>query len=74
MEEEKNKALSILDQITNAKSSVSKPKTKMIRFDPSKTEHRIYELESEIKTNEDNFNKLEEIKTKSISKGTTPIM
>jgi len=68
IEEEKKKSLEILDQITNAKSSVSKPKTKMIRFDPSKTEHKIYEIESEIKTNEDS----EEIKTKS--KGTTPVI
>jgi hypothetical protein len=61
--------------MTNAKS---KPKTKMIRFDPSKTEHRIYELDSEIKTNGDNLNTTsEDIKTKSIlkqTKGITPIM
>ena len=47
-EEEKKKSLAILDQITSAKPSapMSKPKTKMVRFDPSKTEHKIYEIES----------------------------
>jgi len=55
-EEEKKKSLAILDQITNAKTSASstiksKSKSKMIRFDPSKTEHRIYELESEVPIN-----------------------
>lgn len=52
--DEKKKSLAILDQITNAKSSTttkSKSKSKMIRFDPSKTEHRIYELDSEVPTN-----------------------
>jgi hypothetical protein len=42
----------------------------MIRFDPSKTEHRIYEIESDIKTNGDKLNTSENIQTK----GTTPIM
>jgi len=69
IEEEQKKSLEILDQITNAKSSVSKPKTKMIRFDPSKTEHRIYEIESENK-------KLIKIqkKLKTKLKETTPII
>ncbi|CAF3470797.1 unnamed protein product [Rotaria sp. Silwood1] len=77
IEEEKKNSLAILDQITNAKSSISnikssiaKPKTKMIRFDPSKTEHRIYELDSEIGTSGDNFNTSEDIKPKSILKQT----
>jgi hypothetical protein len=70
MEEEKRKSLAILDQMTSAKS---KPKTKMIRFDPSKTEHRIYELGSEINTNGDNLNSSEDIKTKSILKQTKEI-
>ena len=63
-EEEKKKSLAILDQITNAKSSTSKPKTKMVRFDPSKTEHRIYELQSEIQSNGDLYNSVEEVQTK----------
>ncbi|CAF4052576.1 unnamed protein product [Rotaria sp. Silwood2] len=78
IEEEKKKSLAILDQITNAKSStsnfkssISKPKTKMIRFDPSKTEHRIYELNSEIGTFGENLNISEDIKPKSILKQTT---
>jgi hypothetical protein len=69
-EEEKKRSLAILDQIANAKPSISKPKTKMIRFDPSKTEHRIYEIESERKANGDNLDTSEKTKTK----GTTPIM
>ncbi|CAF3770580.1 unnamed protein product [Adineta steineri] len=78
-EEEKNKSLAILDQITNAKNVISKPKpkTKMIRFDPSKTEHRIYEINSEVKLNDDNFNTSDNTKPKSILKriiGTTPIL
>ncbi|CAF0806077.1 unnamed protein product [Rotaria sordida] len=70
IEEEKKKSLAILDQITNARSSISKPKTKMIRFDPSKTEHRIYELNSGIETSGDNFKTSEDIKPKSILKQT----
>ena len=75
IEDEKKKSLAILDQITNVKSSISKPKTKMIRFDPSKTEHRIYELDSEIQTNGNNINISEDTKLKSIlkqTKGATP--
>jgi hypothetical protein len=47
LKKKQKKSLAILDQMTNAKS---KPKQKMIRFDPSKTEHRIYEIDSEIPT------------------------
>jgi hypothetical protein len=63
-EEEKKKSLAILDQITDAKS---KPKMKMIRFDPSKTEHRIYELESNVKSNGEHLSTTEEMKP-------TPVM
>lgn len=50
-EDEKKKSLAILDRITQAKPLVTKEKTRMIRFDPSKTEHRIYELGSKVETN-----------------------
>ena len=43
----------------------------MIRFDPSKTEHRIYELEAESKSNGDYFNSSEEMKT---AKESAPIV
>jgi len=42
----------------------------MIRFDPSKTEHRIYEIELGKKTNIDNIDTSEKMKTK----GTTPLV
>ncbi len=61
MEEEKKNSLAILDQITNVQSSASKAKTNMIRFDPSKTEHRVFEMESERKKN---LNSSKEIQTK----------
>lgn len=56
-EEEKKKSLAILDQITHKKSSVPKPETKMIRFDPSKNEHKIYELKSDTITLQDTKSK-----------------
>ncbi len=65
--------MAILDQMANTKPLVSKPKSKMIRFDPSKSEHRIYELDSETKSNGDHFDTSEGIKPKSV-KGATPIM
>jgi len=36
----------------------------MIRFDPSKTEHRIYELEFDNKSNGDSLNSTEDVKAK----------
>ena len=52
-EEEKKKSLAILDQITSAKTVPVKAKPKMVRFDPTKSEHRIYEMETEEKFNGD---------------------
>ena len=77
MEEEKQKSLAILDQMANGKSS-STSKSKMIRFDPNKTEHRIYELDSQISTN-GHFSSpsKNEAPAKSIlkvTKSTTPIL
>ena len=76
-EEEKKKSLAILDQITSAKTAVRKPKTNMIRFDPSKTEHRIYELESERKLDGDHLT-TEDSQSKSRSRqsatATTPLV
>ena len=70
LEDEKKKSLAILDQITNAQPTPTvKSKTKMIRFDPSKTEHRIYELDSEIQVNGNH-----QSPSKSILKETTPIV
>jgi hypothetical protein len=66
-EEEKKKSLAILEQIANPKPLVStpKPKTKMVRFDPSKTEHKIYEIESDIKSNGDHLStNIEQTKSK----------
>ncbi|UJR35834.1 hypothetical protein I4U23_028580 [Adineta vaga] len=76
-EEEKKKSLAILDQIANAKTTVKQPKSKMIRFDPSKTEHRIYELDSQTKSDEKTLNLSEEKLSKSKTKliiGTTPLV
>ena len=61
-EEEKKKSLAILDQMNSVKSVATKPKQKMIRFDPSKTEHRIYEVETE--THVDHLQSNDEVKPK----------
>lgn len=78
IEDEKKKSLAILDQITNAKTPTKpKSKSKMIRFDPSKTEHRIYELDSEVKINGHHDSPSKETPSKSILKApkeTAPIV
>lgn len=71
-EEERKKSLAILDQIAGTRKPVAKPKSKMIRFDPSKTEHRIYELESESKPDDNQFDSWEDDQSKSKVKQTTP--
>lgn len=65
LEEEKKKSLAILDQMTSVKPVGIKPKPKMVRFDPSKIEHRIYEVEKEMKFNDDDqVQSTDEIKPK----------
>ena len=73
-EDEKNKSLAILDQITQAKPVVTKEKTRMIRFDPSKTEHRIYELGSRVDTNGHQGNFSEPKSILKAVKPTAPVM
>ena len=74
MEEEKQKSPVLLHQIKNAKSSTSKFKTQMIRFDPSKVQHKIYELNSDSDTSTNNLHISNRMKTKSILKQAKPIM
>jgi len=72
-EEEKKKSLAILDQITNGKPSTvaaNPSKPKMIRFDPSKTEHKIYEIDN----NQEKKPQTEHIPVKSQPKSTAPIV
>ncbi|CAF0828859.1 unnamed protein product [Adineta ricciae] len=71
-EEERKKSLAILDQIAGTKKPVVKPTSKMIRFDPSKTEHRIYELESQSKLDDNQFDSWEDDQSKSKAKQITP--
>lgn len=69
-EEEKKKSLAILDQITSAKPPPVKSKPKMVRFDPTKSEHRIYEMETYVISNGDQVQHTEEVKVND----TAPIM
>ena len=73
-EEERKKSLAILDQIAGTKKPVAKPTSKMIRFDPSKTEHRIYELESQNKLDDNQFDSWEDDQSKSTAKQITPVV
>lgn len=72
-EEEKKKSLAILDQITNGKSSTPLPpanqsRPKMVRFDPSKTEHKIYEIAN----NQEKKSHVEQTPIKSQTKSIAP--
>ena len=73
-EDEKKKSLAILDRITQTKPVVTKEQTRMIRFDPSKTEHRIYELGSKVETNGYQANASEPKSILKAVKHTAPVM